>query len=350
MHLVIAPDKFAGTLTAIEAASAVERGWLRADPQATCVVVPLSDGGPGFVAVLHAALGGKQVKAMVAGPLSERVQAQILLIRDRPPTGRRLTAYVESAQACGLHLLAGDGGPDDTTALTASSTGVGELLGRASELGVDRVVVGVGGTASTDGGRGCLEALASTWPTGIELLIATDVTGPLLGRRGAASTYGPQKGAGSRAVRLLERRLQAWVAQTGGDPDAPRMGAGGGLAYGLSLLGGRPVSGLETVMEAVGLRRAIADAELVITGEGRLDESSVLGKVPGGVAALAAVLQRPCVVLAGDRAISDEALRGTGISEVRTLVEAFGAQAAMADPVDRLAELAERVARARGSR
>ncbi len=299
--------------------------------------------------VLHSALGGELVAVTITGPLSEPVQAQIL-VHHGSLTSDQPTVYVESAQACGLQALPPNRGPDESTALAASSFGVGQLLERARELGADRVVVGVGGTASTDGGRGCVEALGSSWSQDVELLVATDVTGPLLGRRGAAWTYGPQKGADPKSVQILESRLRAWAEKTQGDPDARGMGAGGGLAYGLSLLGGRVVAGLETVVQAVGLRSEMTEADLVVTGEGRLDESSILGKVPGGVAALAAELDRPCLVLAGDREMDDESLRGTGITDVHTLVEAFGPEAALVDPADRLAELAERVAQAWRSR
>ena len=222
-------------------------------------------------------------------------------------------------------------------------------LAAALDQGVDRVVVGVGGTASTDGGRGCVEALAGGWPGHVELLVASDVVAPLLGPGGAAHVFGPQKGADADTVARLEHRLARWASDSGGRArgldSAAGSGAGGGLGYGLLLLGGRAESGAGAVVEAVDLRRRMVAADLVVTGEGRLDASSLLGKVVLVVAALALDAGVACVVLAGDCSVAEEQLVGSGITEVRSLVATYGRDAAFAAPAERLAALAEGLAR-----
>lgn len=347
VRVLVAPDKLAGTLTAVEAAAAIAAGWSRALPRSVVDQVPLSDGGPGFVAVLRSALGGRLEPVDVTGPLAGAVQANLLVTE----VGGVWTVYVEAAQACGLALVT----PTPATALAAGTTGVGELLLAALRHGARRVVVGVGGTASTDGGRGCLEAVGPTgWPAEVELLVATDVTAPLLGPTGAARVFAAQKGADPAAVVRLEERLTAWAeesgrvgraGQAGVDPDRPGAGAGGGLGYGLLLLGGRVVPGTDAVFEAVGLAGRVSTADLVVTAEGRLDASTLLGKAPLRVAALARELSRPCVVLAGDCTLGSRALEGTGVESVHTLVAAYGRPEALARPAARLADLAEQVAR-----
>jgi glycerate 2-kinase len=341
VRVLVAPDKFAGSLTAVEAAAALARGWRRAAPGALVDEAALSDGGPGFVDVVHAALGGRLVAVVVRGPLGVRVTATVLV---HDAAGGR-TAYVESAQACGLALVE----PSPLTATDAGTSGVGELLMAALRQDVERVVVGVGGTASTDGGRGCVELLAADgWPEAVELLVATDVTAPLLGPTGAARVFAAQKGADPETVDALEERLRRWAvtsATAGVDAETPGAGAGGGLGYGLLVLGGRVVAGADTVIDAMGLRVRVAAADVVVTGEGQLDASSLLGKAPTRVAAVARDAGRPCLLLAGDSRLSPADLAGTGIVAVHTLVEAYGRAEALAHPADRLADLAERVAR-----
>ncbi len=340
MRVVVAPDKFAGSMTAREAADAIADGWRRSDPAAALDLAPMSDGGPGFVSVLEASLGGDLVAVEVSGPAGERVMAQ-LLVHDHE--GRR-TVYLESAQACGIAQVS----PSSATAWESTTTGVGELLAAALAHDPACVVVGVGGSASTDGGRGAVEAFSSAagaWPQSCDLLVATDVTSPMLGPTGSATVFAPQKGADQDTVNALTRRLEAWAAQTRGPASADGSGAGGGLAYGLMLLGGRVVPGVQTALKAVRLRERIEAADLVVTGEGRLDASSLVGKVPAGVAELARDAGRPCVVLAGDRSIGDHQLQGSGITEVRTLAAAFGLPRALAEPVATLGELSEALAR-----
>jgi glycerate kinase len=338
-RVLLAPDKWAGTLSAREAAQGLAAGWARGAPGVEAVQLPLSDGGPGFVDTLHGALAGELHAVTVPGPLGDPTPATILVVDG--PQGR--TAYVESAQACGLSVLPG-GVP---APLQATSAGVADLIRAAVEAGAGRVVVGVGGTASTDGGRGVVEALGGVgaWPSDVQLSVATDVDSPLLGHHGAASTYGPQKGATPADVEELDRRLSAWAEQTGGDPSAEGSGAGGGLAYGLMLLGGRRVSGVQTVVEAVGLVDRAGQVDLLVTGEGRLDGTSLLGKVPRGVAWAAQRAGRPCVVIAGDSVVGRREYSAAGIDAVYTLVETYGRAAALDRAGELLEELATRVAR-----
>ena len=336
-RVLLAPDKWAGTLTAREAAHGLAAGWAKGAPGVETVQLPLSDGGPGFVEILHGALAGELQAVTVAGPLGDPTPATVLLVDG----GKGRTAYVESAQACGLSVLPG-GVP---APLEATSAGVADLLRAAVDAGAARVVVGVGGTASTDGGRGLVEAFGGSWPSDVTLSVATDVDSPMLGHHGAASTYGPQKGATASDIEELDRRLAAWAEQTGGDASAEGSGAGGGLAYGLMLLGGKRVSGVQTVVEAVDLVARAGQVDLLVTGEGRLDGTSLLGKVPRGVAWAAQRAGRPCVVIAGDSVVGRREYSSAGIDAVYTLVETYGRAAALERAPELLAELAARVAR-----
>jgi len=272
MRIVVAPDKFAGTLTAIEAAEAMAEGWRRTAPGDELVLVPLSDGGPGFLEVLHAGLGGRISAIEVTGPLGARVSAELLLVDDPGPA----TAYIEVALAAGLHLI--DAAARDP--LGASSYGVGELIGAAADAGVQRIVVGVGGTVSTDGGAGLLAALGAV-PSeglrsgggpladltgkvdltkarerlaGIELVAATDVDAPLLGPEGAALGFGAQKGADRAGREQLETALRIWATATDGAVAVKGgAGAGGGIGFALLLLGATRVPGAQLALDAVQL-------------------------------------------------------------------------------------------------
>jgi glycerate kinase len=333
MRVLLAPDKFAGTLSAVEAAAALAAGWSRSAPGDGLDLAPLSDGGPGFVEVLHTALGGRLVPVEVEGPLGAATPAVVLVDGD--------VAYVEAAQACGLHLV--DPGVRDP--LGASSRGVGALLAAALETGAARVVVGVGGTASTDGGRGAVEALGAGWPAGVELVVATDVDTPLLGPMGAAAVFGPQKGATPGQVAELEGRLAAWVRFCGADPDQPGAGAGGGLGYGLMALSGRRAPGIDTVLDAIGFDARVRSADLVVTGEGSFDFQSLRGKAPAGVAARSQAAGRPCLVLAGRVEVGRREAAAAGIEAAYAVVDRVGPEAALADPAAGLADLAADVAR-----
>ncbi|MET0235605.1 MAG: glycerate kinase [Kibdelosporangium sp.] len=331
MRVLIAPDCFGGTLTAPEAAQAMADGWHATAPGDELVLRPLTDGGPGFVDVLHAVLGGTVHPVEVTGPLGAPVTATWL--------EHDSTAYVESAQANGLHLV-----PEaDRRPLDATTRGVGELMVAARDAGVDRIVIGLGGSATTDGGKGMLEVATGDWP---ELVAATDVENPLLGPHGAAHTFGPQKGASPRDVAELETRLEDFSGQAGIElRDEPGAGAAGGLGYGLFLLGATRVSGAGLVRDLTGLDRAMADAQLVLTGEGSFDWQSLRGKLVTSVASAAAERGLPCLVLAGQVSVGRREAAAAGIEAAFAVVEHAGSvDAAFADPAGTLARLAESVA------
>ena len=318
MRVVVCPDKFAGTLSAVEAAAAMAEGWLRARPNDEVTQIPLADGGPGFLEVLHANLGGQFHPVQVQDPLGRPVDAQWL--------EHNGTAYIEAAQANGLELLA----PEERDPVRASSFGVGELIAAAA---MPQIVVGLGGSATNDGGRGAFEALAGQRVDG--LLLATDVDSPLLGPHGATYGFAPQKGARPEQLPALEQRMQDWAQRDPELAQAPGAGAAGGLGFGLMLLGGRRVSGIELVAEAVGLTDACAEADLVITGEGKFDWQSLHGKVASGV--LTAAGETPVVVLAGTVDVDSPV-------PAYSLIDEVGRERAFAEPAAALAELAGAIA------
>lgn len=360
MRIVVAPDKFAGTLSAVEAARAISAGWARRAPDDELVQVPMSDGGPGFVDVLHAALGGDLLGVTVSGPYGDPVPATVLRVGE--------TAYVESAQAAGLHLTP----PEGRDAERATSRGVGELLRTAVESGATRIVAGLGGSGTNDGGAGVLAALGATCTgglldagpsglagitavdleaprallAGVELVAASDVDNPLAGLLGATKNYGPQKGlADERLVTVdgwLEELAHATDRRTAAQKGA---GAAGGIGFALLLLGATRAPGVDLVADAVGLADAIRGAELVVTGEGAFDFSSRSGKVPYGVAQVAIPALVPCIALAGDVLVGSREMRTLGIESAYSLVELVGREAAFDDPAGSLATLAERIAR-----
>jgi glycerate kinase len=344
VRVLIAPDCFGGTLSAAEAADAIAAGWRAAAPGDVLDLLPLSDGGPGFVSVLADALGpaagGQLLAVTVSDPLGRQVPAQILLASDG-------TAYVESAQACGLHLVA----PADRSPETADTRGVGELLAAAAQTGAARVVVGLGGSATTDGGRGAWEVLDGTWPSSVELIAATDVDAPLLGHEGAAQVFAPQKGADPDAVERLEERLAAWadvVEAAVGRSVRSRGGAGaaGGLGFVLLAWGAVREPGVSVVAARLGLAERIVGAGLALTGEGRYDSTSVRGKVPRGVAHAAQAAGVPCVVLAGQSQVGAREARSHGVDAVYAMAELAGSVAgAVAEPGRWLSALATKVAR-----
>jgi glycerate kinase len=369
MRVLVAPDSFTGTLSAPDAARAIATGWQSAAPGDELILAPLSDGGPGFVDVVQAALGGELLAVTVTGPLGDPVPATVLL----SPDG---TAYLESAQACGLHLV-----PTDRRDPTVTTTaGVGELIGAALDAGARALVVGLGGSGTNDGGAGALAALgaqpadllragggalgrldgldlsaARERLAGVELRIASDVDSPLLGLRGASAIFGPQKGATADQVLRLDAALEqfARAAQPGVGLNmsgslavASGAGAAGGLGYGLLLLGGQRVPGIATVLELTGLAAAAAGVDVVVTGEGCFDWQSLQGKVVSGVAALAMEVARPCVVLAGQVEVGRREMAALGVESAYAVTELAGStEAALADPVRHLEELAARVAR-----
>jgi glycerate kinase len=302
--VLAAPDAFKGTATAAQIAAGIEVGATEAGWQTD--LCPLSDGGEGFLDVLGV-LGGELRSSRVTGPLGEPVDAQWRLAGN--------LAVVESARASGLVLAGGAAGNDPVGATTR---GTGELIAAAVAAGASRVIVGVGGSATTDGGEGALEALDESGGIGeSEVLVACDVT---VGFLDAARIFGPQKGADDVQVELLSERLAgllgAYIRRGTDLTDTPGSGAAGGLAGGLVVAGARIVAGFDLVAELVGLDQRIGAASLVMTGEGRLDKTSWAGKVVGGVASRAEMLRREVVVLAGQ--VSDDALAGRQLGDQRS--------------------------------
>ena len=315
-------------------------------------LAPMADGGPGFVDVLHAALGGELLAVTVRGPHGEPTPATVLLAGD--------TAYVEAAQACGVHLTGREG------AESATTYGVGELLLAAAGAGAVRVVVGLGGSGTNDGGAGLLAALGATADrpldagvaglagvtrvtlpeVSLQLVAATDVDNPLTGLFGATKVYGPQKGVADERLPLVDGWLEELAAATDRRTALVKgAGAAGGLGFALLLLGGTREPGIGMVADAVRLAERAGAADLVVTGEGAFDFSSRSGKVPYGVAEIAQAALRPCVALAGKVMVGSREMRALGIESAYSLVELVGEERAFADPAGALADLAERVAR-----
>ena len=343
MKIVIAPDKFKGSLPAAEVADAIAAG-LRAEwPEAELVAVPVADGGDGTVDAAVAA-GLERVRVTVDGPTGEPVHASY--------ARRGELAVVELADACGLMRLPG-GRP---APLTASSFGCGQVLAAALAAGARQIILGVGGSASTDGGAGLLQALgaqvldARGVPlarggaalrdvgaldlTGLHpalrvssVILATDVVNPLTGPDGAAEVYGPQKGASPEQIIELASGLRRWAAvvaaTTGTDrSQAPGAGAAGGVGFAaLAVLGAQARPGIGLVLDLVDFDAALDGAALVIIGEGSLDTQTLAGKAPVGVARAAARRRIPVVAVAGRCTLTEDQLAATGISRVYALTD-----------------------------
>jgi glycerate kinase len=371
-RVLIAADKFKGSLTAVQVAERVTAGLRRVVPDLTVEALPVADGGDGTVDAAVAA-GFERREVRVAGPLGEEVTAAFAL--------RGRTAVVEMAEASGLQRLpAGVFAP-----LTASTYGSGELLRAALDAGARTIVFGVGGSATTDGGAGMLSALGARFlneggepvsPGGggladlaradlsgldprlssVELVLASDVDNPLTGPKGAPAVYGPQKGASPDDVETLDAALAhfAKVLEAEAGPRAaeyaasPGAGAAGGIGYGALLLGARFRPGIEVMLDVLGFAPALERASLVITGEGSLDEQTLHGKAPAGVAAAARAAGKEVVAVCGRLALPTQALERAGIRQAYPLtsVEPDVARCiAEAGPI--LEDVAERIARDR---
>jgi glycerate 2-kinase len=341
MKIVVAPDKFKGSLPAAEVADAIATG-LRAElPGAEVVTIPVADGGDGTVDAAVAA-GFERVPVTVDGPTGEPVRASY--------ARRGEVAVVELASACGLMRLPGG----RCEPLTASSFGAGQALAAALAAGARRIIFGVGGSASTDGGAGLLQALgarvldtrgrpldrggaalcdvaaldlAGLHPAlrGASVILATDVVNPLTGPDGAAEVYGPQKGATPDQVRELDRGLRRWAAvvaaATGNDHSkAPGAGAAGGVGFAaLAMLGAERRLGIDVILDLLDFDASLDGTDLVITGEGSLDTQTLAGKAPVGVAQAAARRGIPVVAVAGRSTLTEDELARAGIGVVYTL-------------------------------
>lgn len=365
MRVLVAPDKFKGTLTAVQAAEAITRGWLRAVPSVRVEAVPMADGGEGTLDALVAAMGGRRYRAAVTGPLGDPVNAEYALV-DTPegPLG-----VVEMARASGLMLIA----ESRRDPRRSTTRGTGELILEACRQGAGSVLVCIGGSATTDAGAGMAQALgirlldeggAPIRPGGAALVdlaridlrgldpsvaaatfvVASDVDNPLVGPNGAAAIYGPQKGASPEDVVELDRALRHFAAVVYRDlgmdvRDLRGAGAAGGLGAGLiAFLGAHLRPGVDVVMEALDLPERMQRADLVVTGEGTFDGQSLRGKAPAGVLRLAAEAGVPAVVLAGSVEVEPDGVKAF------SLVDRFGADVSMERPQALLEELAAEVA------
>ncbi|HLA15952.1 MAG TPA: glycerate kinase [Candidatus Limnocylindrales bacterium] len=312
LTVLFAPDSFKGSLSSVEVARALADGWRRGRPEDRIVLAPLADGGEGTMEAIAAAGGWEWRKTIASDPIGRTIEARWL----RSTNGRR--AVVELAEAAGLSRLA----PGERDPVGASTRGVGDLIKAALDTGCPEIVLGIGGSATTDGGRAILTALgARLGGDRIELggmdprlgetalQVASDVTNPLLGPAGAAATYGPQKGASPEQVRELDAALGVWAdaleTATGRhERETPGAGAAGGVGFGLLCISDRFRSfalrpGVDLVMEATGFEEKLRGANLVITGEGRIDEQTAFGKTALGVARRAAAAAVPCIAVGG---------------------------------------------------
>jgi glycerate kinase len=313
--VVVAPDKFKGSLSAEQVAETVT-GALRAHPGLEVRTHPVADGGEGTVEVALGA-GFEPVEVTVTGPLGEPVRATFAVRGD--------VAVLESAAAAGLALLPGP--PDESTAWRATTYGVGELVLAAVAHGARRVVLGLGGSATTDGGAGAVAALTGEPRAleGVDLVLACDVDNPLLGPEGAAAVYAPQKGAGPGTVAELEARLRRWADEAearGGTSarDVPGAGAAGGLAFGLlALAGGRIRPGAELLLGLTGFADAVAGADLLVVGEGSLDGQSLRGKGPVALARSVAATGTRVVAVVGRCLLDADQQRDAGLDAVYAL-------------------------------
>nr|WP_240807446.1 glycerate kinase [Actinomadura geliboluensis] len=341
-HVLLAPDRFPGALTAAQAARRLAAGLRRARPDVPLVELPVADGGEGTVAAAVAA-GWRAVEVEVCGPTGRPVTAR-LAVRDR-------SAVVELAEASGLRRLPG-GKPRP---LTASSLGTGQLLGHALRLGARRIVLGLGGGACTDGGAGLvqglggrlLDALGKDLPpggaalrslhaldlrglpdmSGVEVVVAGDSAGPLLGRGGAAAVDGPRRGAGREEVRVLDAGLRRWAdlaeaAARRTARDLPGAGTSGGVGFAaLTFLGATIEPGPALLLDLLGFADRARGARLVVTGEGVLDTRSLRGSAPIGVARAAARAGAPVIAVAGRRGLTGEQLRKARIQAAYALAD-----------------------------
>jgi glycerate kinase len=365
VRVLVTPDKFKGTLTAVQAAEAIAKGWARAVPTAEVEKVPMADGGEGTLEALVAAMGGEPHRARVTGPLGDPVDAEYATAVSQEDS----MGVVEMARASGLALIS-ESRRDPTRTTTR---GTGELILEVCRRGARRVLVCIGGSATNDAGAGMGQALGirlldgtgrDLRPGGASLLdlaridmsgldpavaaatfmVATDVDNPLVGPQGASAVYGPQKGASPEDVALLDRALGHFAAVVYRDlgvdvRNLPGAGAAGGLGAGLiAFLGARLRPGVDVVMESLRLPQRLEGADLVVTGEGTFDQQSLRGKVPAGVLRVAAEARVRTVVLCGR---ADLELPGV---KVWSLVERFGAEAAMERAGPLLADLAAEVA------
>lgn len=345
MKIVIAPDSYKESLSALEVATAIEQGFREIFPSAQYVKLPVADGGEGTVEAMVAATGGRIVHVPVTGPLGERVEGFYGL------SGDEQSAFIEMAAASGLELVA----PSQRNPLKTTSWGTGELIRHALDVGVKHIIIGIGGSATNDGGAGMVQALGARLlddeghaigPGGSELErlakidrssldrrladcrieVACDVTNPLTGEEGASAVFGPQKGATSEMIVMLDNILAHYAKVIARDLDIDVLHlAGGGAAGGMgaalyAFCGAHLRQGIEIVTDALHLDEQVADADLVITGEGRIDSQTIHGKVPVGVAKVAKRFNKPVIGIAGSLTADVGVVHDHGIDAVFSVI------------------------------
>lgn len=371
MKIIIAPDSFKGSLSAVDAADALQRGIKKAIPEAETILLPMADGGEGTMEALVAATGGTKFEAVVTGPLGKPVQAQYGCLGDGT------TCVIEMAAASGLCLIS----PPERNPLRTTTYGTGQLIRRALDQGFRKFIIGIGGSATNDGGAGLLQALGlklldgngdsvgwgggnlrwiesvqwSDWDERIEqceFLLANDVNNPLIGKRGASAVYGPQKGASPVMVEQLERSMRHWAdviwKETGiRVHDLEGAGAGGGIAAAFQAF--CPVEvrrGIELVMEYSGIKLALPGADFVLTGEGRVDHQTASGKTPLGIAQEAQRRGIPVFLVAGSIGPGIEELYPYGVTSIHSIVDGpIQLEEAMQRTGELLTNRAEQIAR-----
>jgi len=346
MKIVVAPDSFKESLRAKEVAEIIEEGIKRVFPQVEVIKVPLADGGEGTIEAILEARGGKVISQEVASPLGERIKAHFGILDDG------FTGIVEMAQASGLSLVPH---PQRNPLLT-TTYGTGELIKAALDRGCKRIIVGIGGSATVDGGAGMVQALGAKLLNGkgkqisfgggslgeivsidmssldtrvknTEALVASDVDNPLCGPKGAARVYGPQKGATPEMVKTLEKNLAHFAMMikkylNKEVKNIPGAGAAGGLGAGsIAFLGAELRPGIKLMIEASRLEERIKGADLVISGEGRIDEQTVYGKTPVGVAEMAKKEKIPVIIIGGEIRGDVEALYERGVDAVVSCID-----------------------------
>jgi glycerate kinase len=372
LRIIVAPDSFKEGLTSIQAAEAIARGARAAASAIQVEAVPMADGGEGTVETLVQITDGQIRTVTVTGPLGEPVEAAFGVLGD----GR--TAVIEMAAASGLHLVP----PRKRNPMLTTTCGTGELIAAALDAGVRRIILGIGGSATCDAGAGAAQALGvhlldaegreiargggalerlsridlrhrDPRLAATEIIVACDVTNPLTGPRGAAPVFGPQKGATAKMVQQLAHNLVRFADVVGRDmdlrvADVPGAGAAGGLGAGaMALLGATLKSGVEIVIEAVGLEKRLAGADLCLTAEGRADAQSLMGKTVAGVARAAARANVPVIVLAGQLGEGYRELNAGGVAACFAIPDRpMSLEEAMANAPDLLAAAAEQVTRA----
>ena len=370
MQIIIAPDSFKGSMSAVEAANSIERGLRKVFPDAEIIKIPIADGGEGTVEAIVMGSQGTYKEAVVMGPLGEKISAQYGLLPDG-------SAVIEMAAASGIMLVP----REKLNPMEATTYGTGELVKAALDQGATKIVMGIGGSATNDGGMGFAQALGVVFKDkegkelglgakylkdietidisgmdkrlkSTEFIVACDVTNTLCGKAGASAVYGPQKGASPEMVHELDQYLRHYGQkikdQLGKDIlNIPGTGAAGGLGAGLLVFCQSVLkSGIKTVLEAVHIEQYLPTTNLVITGEGKIDGQSVYGKVPMGVAQAAAPYKIPVIVLAGGIVEGASRVYGYGIYSMMSIVnQPMDLKQAMTEGQGLLEDAAERTGR-----